>query len=72
MLTSTQFAKSIGKKRQWINEMIKQGRIKPPPSRVGKYYLFKGNEKIIDKHKPSYTGNNQIIRYPCKHILHKH
>jgi hypothetical protein len=48
MITIKEFAEFHGKKRQYINELILRGRIKPPPKKFGRAYIFTGKEKIIE------------------------
>lgn len=46
MLTIAQFAKKVGKSRQRIHQLIKEGRITPSPTRVGCYFLLPQNARI--------------------------
>lgn len=47
MITIKDFAKLHNKKRQYINKLIKRGRIKPAPIKLGNMYIFTGKEKIM-------------------------
>ena len=38
MISMQQFADKIGKSRQWVHRLMREGRIKPAPIRVGKYF----------------------------------
>ena len=46
MLTVAQFAAKIGKSRQRVHQLMREGRIKPDPVLVGCYYLVHDTAKI--------------------------
>lgn len=46
MLTVKQFADKIGKSRQRIHQLMREGRISPTPKRVGYYFLLAPNARI--------------------------
>ncbi len=47
MLTITQFAAKVRLSRQRIHQLIREGRVSPPPKRVGNYFLLPTSAKII-------------------------
>ena len=48
-ITPSTLAKKLKVSRQYINQMIKQNRIKPNPERIGRFYFVFKNAKIIKK-----------------------
>lgn len=47
MLTITQFAERVGKSRQRVHQLRREGRIRPAPILVGSYFLVHETAKII-------------------------
>jgi len=47
MLTVKQFADKIGLSRQRVHQLRLEGRITPPPKRVGYYFLVAQNARIM-------------------------
>ena len=46
MLTVKQFADKIGKSRQRVHQLMREGRISPAPKRVGCYFLVAPHARI--------------------------
>lgn len=46
MLTVKQFADKVGKSRQRVHQLMREGRIYPAPKRVGSYFLVSYNARI--------------------------
>ena len=46
MLTVKQFAAKIGKSRQRVHQLIREGRIWPAPIRVGCYFLVSQKARV--------------------------
>lgn len=46
MLTVQQFADKIGKSRQWVHQLMKEGRITPAPKRLGSYFVLQNNARV--------------------------
>lgn len=46
MLTLTQFAAKIGKSRQRVHQLMREGRIQPKPEWCGSLYLVQDNARL--------------------------
>jgi hypothetical protein len=46
MLTIRQFATKIGKSRQRVHQLLREGRIDPAPKKVGSYYLIQETARV--------------------------
>lgn len=46
MLTVKQFADKFGKSRQRIHQLMREGRIRPAPKKVGNYFLLRCDARI--------------------------
>jgi hypothetical protein len=46
MLTMSQFAAKIGKSRQRVHQLMREGRITPAPKLIGSYYLVAANARL--------------------------
>ena len=46
MMTVKQFAEKVGKSRQRVHQLMREGRIRPMPKRVGFYFLLASNARI--------------------------
>ena len=54
MLTISEFAKKIGKSRQWVHKLMEEGRICPAPKLLGSYYVLQNHARVtkgVDKRK---------------------
>ena len=46
MLTVKQFAAKIGRSRQRVHQLMREGRIKPAPKLIGSYFLVASNARV--------------------------
>ena len=54
MLTVKQFAEKIGLSRQRVHQLMREGRVTPPPMRLGHYFYMSNNARLTtvkDKRK---------------------
>ena len=54
MLTVKQFAEKIGLSRQRVHQLMREGRVTPPPMRLGHYFYMSSNARLTtvkDKRK---------------------
>lgn len=69
MLTISQFADKVGKSRQRIHQLMREGCITPKPIKVGSYYLVEENAKLTtdkDKRKVNGSGNTATVKRRSK------